>query len=79
MAADSAVKGIRSRDATGVITYAAGDVADLFELGFEAVGDLDPRMEAFADSKEPSSRRGDLLSGSGPGPRRAALEYLGKG
>lgn len=53
MAADSAVKGIRSRDATGVITYAAGDVADLFELGFEAVGDRDSRMETFADWKEP--------------------------
>jgi NADPH-dependent 2,4-dienoyl-CoA reductase/sulfur reductase-like enzyme len=27
--------------------------SDLFDLGFEAVGDLDPRLETFADWKEP--------------------------
>ena len=27
--------------------------SDLFELGYEAVGDLDPRLETFADWKEP--------------------------
>ena len=27
--------------------------SDLFELGYEAVGELDPRMEIFADWKEP--------------------------
>jgi 3-phenylpropionate/trans-cinnamate dioxygenase ferredoxin reductase subunit len=27
--------------------------SDLFDLGFEAVGELDPRMETFADWKEP--------------------------
>jgi NADPH-dependent 2,4-dienoyl-CoA reductase/sulfur reductase-like enzyme len=27
--------------------------SDLFELGYEAVGELDPRLETFADWKEP--------------------------
>jgi hypothetical protein len=27
--------------------------SDLFDLGFEAVGELDPRLETFADWKEP--------------------------
>jgi hypothetical protein len=27
--------------------------SDLFELGYEAVGDLDPRLETVADWKEP--------------------------
>jgi hypothetical protein len=27
--------------------------SDLFELGYEAVGDLDPRLEVFEDWREP--------------------------
>ena len=39
--------------------------SDLFDLGFEAVGELDPRLETFADWKEPF--------------RKGVVYYLAKG
>ena len=50
--------------------------SDLFELGYEAVGELDPRLETFVDWKEPFKKRCDLLFSRWEGTRCAVMERL---
>ena len=47
-----------------------------FDLGYEAVGDLDSRLEMVADGRSRTARASSLPP-RGPGARRAALERLG--
>ena len=53
--------------------------SDLFELGYEAVGEVDARLETVADWKEPYREGVDLLPAGRPGAGRAAVERLGSG
>ena len=52
--------------------------SDLFELGYEAVGELDARLETLADWKEPIAR-GSSITCRRPGAGRAAVERVGQG
>ncbi len=53
--------------------------SDLFELGYEAVGDLDPKLEVVSDWTEPFRQGVVYYLHDEPGARRIALERLGQG
>ena len=53
--------------------------SDLFELGYEAVGEVDSRLETVADWKATLSRRSCLLFARRSRARSTAVECLGSG
>ncbi len=53
--------------------------SDLFDLGYEAVGDVDARLETVVDWKEQFSEGVVYYLRGRPGARRAPLEHLGPG
>jgi NADPH-dependent 2,4-dienoyl-CoA reductase/sulfur reductase-like enzyme len=57
--------------------YLPGFYSDLFELGYEAVGELSAKHEIVTDWKKIQPRRSDLLFGEQSGSRRAPMECLG--
>ena len=50
--------------------------SDLFELGYEAVGELDARLETVVDWKEPFNEGVIYYLRDQPGARRAAVECV---
>lgn len=54
--------------------------SDLFELGYEAVGEVDSRLETFADWKRPNEEGVVYyLSSERPRTRRSVVECVGAG
>jgi NADPH-dependent 2,4-dienoyl-CoA reductase/sulfur reductase-like enzyme len=53
--------------------------SDLFDLGYEAVGEMDPRGETVSDWKVPFREGRRLLPRGRESPGRAAVEYLEPG
>ena len=53
--------------------------SDLFEMGYEAVGEVDSRLSTLADWKDPHREGVVYLSAGGPCARCVALERLGPG
>jgi NADPH-dependent 2,4-dienoyl-CoA reductase/sulfur reductase-like enzyme len=53
--------------------------SDLFELGYEAVGEVDSRLETVADWKQPYREGVVYYLREGPGAGRAAVKRLGAG
>jgi hypothetical protein len=53
--------------------------SDMFELGYEAVGEVDSRLETFADWKRPNEEGVVYYLWDGRASRRPAVECVGAG
>ena len=53
--------------------------SDMFELGYEAVGEVDSRLETFADWKRPNEEGVVYYLKNAPRARCSAVECVGAG
>lgn len=60
-------------------THVPAFCSDLFDLGYEAVGELNGKLETISDWQEPFKKRCHLLFDRRKGMRQLTLECVGRG